>query len=208
MGGRPVFQTSRSQHRWPKEIPLKLAGTEMKHIKEKEVQRGHVGQACCHHRHHHQTREKNQIGDRSRTAPGAAPPLPPAVCCCCCSGGACVTRQRRCVFLARPVRHARHVCHSWGSMFDTMLAEGRDMWTGLVAQHVLALSLPTPLPSATVFSRCSCAPSRPSRGASSVGVVWVCMCVNRHVSMRGFAFSFCTFFFLLIHSPSQLYTHV
>lgn len=128
---------------------------------------------------------------RSGTPP---PPSPGSLLLLLFRGSLRVTRQRRCVFLARAVRHATHVCHSWGGMFDTMLAEGRDMWTGLVAQHVLALSLPTPLPSATVFSRCSCAPSRPSRGASSVGVVWVCMCVNRHVSMRGFAFSFCTFF--------------
>lgn len=42
----------------------------MKHIKEKEAQREHVGQVRCPHRHHHQTRAKTKsatVAHRSRS---------------------------------------------------------------------------------------------------------------------------------------------
>lgn len=141
-------------------------------------------------------REQKPNRRQSRTAPGAAPP--PAVCCCCCSGGSstsCLCDQAETVCVpchGSEANHARHVCRSRGSTLDTVLAEGGDTSTGLVTARPRSFPPYTASLWHRILSRCLCARSP---GASSVGVVCACMCVNRRVSMRGFAFSsFCTSF--------------
>lgn len=124
--------------------------------------------------------------------------IPPAVCCCCYSGGralpACVTRQRRCVFLVTAVRRMTwDVPWSGKNVWHCILAEGGNTSTGLVTACPCS-----PLPYTTslwhhVLCRCLCGRSP---DATYVDDVCACMCVNRRVSMRGFAFSsFCTTFF-------------